>query len=334
MKKVLTKILPPKIFRVAWYLSVLIFLSFFYFHNTTNQELAATAPLITLFLISIPAGIVFFLVYLVSSKRKIKPLIECAIAAILVVVGPLAVVNVRGSKIVHDGTRTGPRVSYQSYCNPTGGYVIYENEKIQFTKVDGEVVYWTKYDFECYKKDIAEGKTEESSKLANQDPIVDCRISKECGGGSKELKSSLCDKMTCCLLDEGSKFLTKYQCDHYYDTAINPTPITTASNFSSDCYFEGKVYKSSSNQTCQKAINEILEVRRLTSELERINNDGFTFSYPVWDNDTSEGEQISQEIKNIDTTIDPWNPPFLEDTSPTPICYPVIVGGNQGVVCP
>src|SRR3989344_2453757 len=98
MKKVLTKILPPKIFRVAWYLSVLIFLSFFYFHNTTNQELAATAPLITLFLISIPAGIVFFLVYLVSSKRKIKPLIECAIAAILVVVGPLAVVNVRGSK--------------------------------------------------------------------------------------------------------------------------------------------------------------------------------------------------------------------------------------------
>jgi len=56
------------------------------------------------------------------------------------------------SRISHDGSRTGPRVSYSSYCHPKQGFIIYENEKMPFTKNDGEMVLWTQGDIDCYKQ--------------------------------------------------------------------------------------------------------------------------------------------------------------------------------------
>ena len=52
------------------------------------------------------------------------------------------------------------------------------------------------------------------------DPIVDCQISPECGGGSRQMKSSECDQMTCCLIHEkcggGARFITKTECSNLY----------------------------------------------------------------------------------------------------------------------
>lgn len=55
-------------------------------------------------------------------------------------------------KITHDGSRTGNRVGYKSYCYPEQGFVIYENEKMPFVTDEGEEVLWTQGDIDCYQK--------------------------------------------------------------------------------------------------------------------------------------------------------------------------------------
>lgn len=55
-------------------------------------------------------------------------------------------------KVTHDGSRTGERVGYQSYCHPEQGFVIYENEKMPFKTDEGESVLWTQGDINCYKQ--------------------------------------------------------------------------------------------------------------------------------------------------------------------------------------
>ncbi|OGE29963.1 hypothetical protein A3C59_02490 [Candidatus Daviesbacteria bacterium RIFCSPHIGHO2_02_FULL_36_13] len=75
-----------------------------------------------------------------------------AISALLVVVTSFTTfLGITPEKVTHDGSRTGTRVSYQSYCHPEQGFVIYENEKIPFTTNEGESVLWTKGDIDCYK---------------------------------------------------------------------------------------------------------------------------------------------------------------------------------------
>jgi hypothetical protein len=49
----------------------------------------------------------------------------------------------------------------------------------------------------------------------NPDPIIKCNINTSCGGGSKQLKQSVCNNMICCLYDAkcgGPKFVNKSQC--------------------------------------------------------------------------------------------------------------------------
>ncbi|PIU03875.1 hypothetical protein COT44_01160 [Candidatus Shapirobacteria bacterium CG08_land_8_20_14_0_20_39_18] len=53
----------------------------------------------------------------------------------------------------------------------------------------------------------------------NPDPIITCNIHTNCGGGSKQLKKSVCDNMTCCNFDPkcgGSQFVAKAQCNNSY----------------------------------------------------------------------------------------------------------------------
>jgi hypothetical protein len=128
------------------------------------------------------------------------------IAVIIAALAGLFIYQSTGEdEITHDGNRTGPRVSYSSYCDPEGGYVIYENEKVPFTTNEGLQVFWTKDDVECYKRDILADKTEKFSPAADSYPIVNCLISKECGGGSKQLKLNVCKSSTCC--QRGGKWI-------------------------------------------------------------------------------------------------------------------------------
>lgn len=60
--------------------------------------------------------------------------------------------KVTPEQAIHDGSRTGERVGYQSYCNPEQGVVVYENEKMPFTTDEGEQVLWTQGDIDCYKE--------------------------------------------------------------------------------------------------------------------------------------------------------------------------------------
>jgi|SRR3989344_4442551 len=239
------------------------------------------------------------------------------------------------NRIKHDGSRTGPKVMYNPACQTTGSYEIYENEKIPYVIDDVLQVFWTQEDIECYERDVLVAKTEEHSSTTDLDPIINCLISEECGGGSQQMKSSLCDKMTCCLLDEGNKFMTKYQCDHYYDVVISSTPSTSVYL----CSYDGKTFNTSSKEDCDSKVaylNSIKEyVAKFNEESSKIldNFNSSTDSIPDWENNTSEGEQILEDIQNIDTTIDTWDPPTFQEPTPT-TCYPVIVGDSQGVVCP
>jgi len=55
------------------------------------------------------------------------------------------------------------------------------------------------------------------AKTSLDDPIVNCQINAECGGGSIQMRSSECDQMVCCLIDDkcggGGKFITKEECE-------------------------------------------------------------------------------------------------------------------------
>ena len=47
------------------------------------------------------------------------------------------------------------------------------------------------------------------------DPIITCNINASCGGGSQQLRRSVCNNMTCCLYDSkcgGPKFVSKSKC--------------------------------------------------------------------------------------------------------------------------
>lgn len=54
---------------------------------------------------------------------------------------------------------------------------------------------------------------------SNSDPIITCYIHANCGGGSRQMKKSECEKMTCCLIDSrcgGNKFKTVTECINSY----------------------------------------------------------------------------------------------------------------------
>lgn len=182
MKEILNKPLPPTLFRFIWYISIICFLALF-IQNKSILNFVNPATLVIISLISVPVGGISYLIYIANSRKKLIPIVELIIALLIVTIVPINVLGSNVAKITHDGTRTGPRVSYSSYCNPKGGYVIYENEKIPFTPEEGgEEVLWTKDDIECYKNRNTEvlGKSYSSTTTNTQKVTQGVQI--ECWG--------------------------------------------------------------------------------------------------------------------------------------------------------
>jgi len=177
MKRVLSKPLPFKNPRFFWYLSVAIFsipiyLSVLHISSNFIADTPLERFLVLLYLFNMFLGSFFFMHLFSGSKRKLLVLSEMFLALGIMFAGPIAISSIKGENITHDGTRTGPRVGYQSYCDPTGGYVIYENEKLEFKKEDGEIVYWTKDDIECYQMDMLANKTKDVTPTTIVKPII------------------------------------------------------------------------------------------------------------------------------------------------------------------
>jgi len=59
-----------------------------------------------------------------------------------------------------------------------------------------------------------------STPTPDPDPVVDCLISSECGGGSRQMRFSECNQMICCTIHEkcggGARFITKTECNNLY----------------------------------------------------------------------------------------------------------------------
>lgn len=61
-------------------------------------------------------------------------------------------INTTSNNVIkHDGSRTGPIVDYYSYCDQKT-IKVYENERVPFTTKEGNLVYSTKGDIDCYIK--------------------------------------------------------------------------------------------------------------------------------------------------------------------------------------
>lgn len=63
------------------------------------------------------------------------------------------------------------------------------------------------------------------------DPPVHCNISDHCGGGTRPLKQSECDNMTCCQTKDGWEFMLKTKCDSLhgsYDKEVEKINSRTA----------------------------------------------------------------------------------------------------------
>ncbi len=165
------------------------------------------------------------------------------------------------TKITHDGSRTGERVGYQSYCEPEKGFVIYENEKKPFTEDDGKKVLWTQGDIDCYKNNTQLSlKTMQTlsptptitplkkskSVIANSDSIIDCGP----GVNSKQYvkdKSSECKNyIDCGLYDSTNKviwtLMLKSECDKKQSEAKNKINSNPTNIYSPTIYPPCVVY--------------------------------------------------------------------------------------------
>lgn len=152
-------------------------------------------------------------------------------SAIILLQSPIGVKSVAffaPEKIVHDGSKTGPRVGYSSYCNPEEGIMIFENEKMTFVTDEGIKVLWTQGDIDCYmdRKNkvndltLTVSPTPEASitntkkTKSNSDPIINCGP----GDTSKQYvkdKSSNCKNYVDCGLNNNTVWtlMLKTECD-------------------------------------------------------------------------------------------------------------------------
>jgi len=72
-------------------------------------------------------------------------------------------------------------------------------------------------------------------------PIITCNIHASCGGGSKQMRKSVCDSMNCCLIDKrcgGPKFITKSECNNSFCCLLNDgTGVLLSSKSACDNYY-------------------------------------------------------------------------------------------------
>ena len=75
----------------------------------------------------------------------------------------------------------------------------------------------------------------------DNDPIVNCLITPECGGGTKTLKSSECKNVTCCQLNEGwFLYSSREQCSQAQKGS-------TSKDYTNSNYFPCSIYHPSTN---------------------------------------------------------------------------------------
>lgn len=223
----------------------------------------------------------------------LKKLAFLLTALLLVAISGLLVsLNIKGNRVTHDGSRTGPRVSYQSYCDPEGGYVIYENEKIPFTTDEGEQVYWTKDDIECYKNRNSAllGKTDtitptsslkpvqKTNSVVDNDPIVDCVSSyPNCKGQTIKLKQSQCANIYCCVYNDGKASLFPSS-----DKCVQPTQNSQPSySYTPKTYYSCTLcYHYSYGDSCS-TYNNLYETKELCdAEQTKIDSIANTYTTP------------------------------------------------------
>lgn len=86
----------------------------------------------------------------------------------------------------------------------------------------------------------------------DSDPIITCNIHANCGGGSKQLKTSVCNSMTCCNFNPrcgGSQFVTKTACNTLYCCLLKEGGKLLASKSDCDNYYTNTNTNTINNYT-------------------------------------------------------------------------------------
>ena len=105
------------------------------------------------------------------------------------------------------------------------------------------------------------------------DPIVNCQISPECGGGSRQMKKSECEQSVCCQI--GSKwyfYLSREKCSedqkNYRQDTYKPLTINNSSTGTSDripvflSFYGYTLYCPPQNIDAIKSINQTMEAKK------------------------------------------------------------------------
>lgn len=106
--------------------------------------------------------------------------------------------KVNTTQVTHDGSRTGPIVDYNSYCDHKT-IKVYENELLWLTASNGKQSYSTKSDMDCYNRDLTNnsqqnqqlgsGNTPSYQLSTPSEPLIDCKLSY----GTLRYTQSQCD---------------------------------------------------------------------------------------------------------------------------------------------
>jgi hypothetical protein len=238
-------------------------------------------------------------------KKFVYPIFFLLIYIIVVLQNPdtstkiknfLAEKGITEAMTLHDGSKTGKRVSYQSFCNPDQGFVIYENEKMTFVTDEGENVLWTQGDIDCYNQKKVLGlqqaatpiptakatpKSSVFKRVVESDPVVNCKFQHL---GDQKLKDSECKKsFECQIKSQWYIYTDKEKCDKDQDAAYdssnyvpttynyqyNPTPPLSSysqdpNSIVHDCEIDGKNVGQMTSPECREKINQYYQERMPT----------------------------------------------------------------------
>lgn len=243
------------------------------------------------------------------------------IGTFLLTLGSL--LNITTSTPIHDGSRTGVRVSYQSYCHPEQGFVIYENEKILFVTDQGEQVLWTQGDIDCYKEKqlttqlklnvVAKPTTIPKSSVnvlrsspiptQNPDPILTCKSSR-CG--DTKMHQSQCQSYICCEI--GSKWYwspSKNKCSEdqsaYWRAYYDSKSSTPSKSYTPSTTFDSDRILLEYELARQKSLNEMNQWKQDNQNLQQQLDTNWKDTQAVLDNQQKLKESLQPKTPIYNT---------------------------------